>query len=65
MYGILEELSYLQKKERIIRNLSKNELINGQLCTLSAKDRGATKNPVVDLEMILVHHFSRILLSAE
>ena len=30
-------------------------------CTLSAKDRGATKNPVVDLELILMHHFSRIL----
>ena len=28
------------------------------LCTLSAKDRGATK---VDLELILMHHFSRIL----
>ena len=30
------------------------------LCTLSAKDRGATKNPA-DLELILMHHFSRIL----
>ena len=30
-------------------------------CTLSAKDLGATKNPAVDLELILVHHFSRIL----
>ena len=30
-------------------------------CTLSAKDRGATKNPAVDLELILMHHFSRIL----
>jgi len=29
-------------------------------CTLSAKDRGATKNPAVDLEVILMHHFSRI-----
>ena len=26
------------------------------LCTLSAKDRGATKNPAVDLEIILMHH---------
>ena len=32
-----------------------------RLCTLSAKDRGATKNPAVDLELILMHHFSRIL----
>ena len=31
------------------------------LCTLSAKDWGATKNPVVDLELILIHHFCRIL----
>ena len=31
------------------------------LCTLSANDRGATKNPVVNLELILMHHFSRIL----
>ena len=31
------------------------------VCTLSAKDRGATKNPAVDLELILMHHFSRIL----
>ena len=30
-------------------------------CTLSAKDRGATKNQVVNLELILMHHFSRIL----
>ena len=29
-------------------------------CTLSARDRGATKNPAVDLELILMHHFSRI-----
>ena len=28
------------------------------LCTLSDKDRGATKNPAVDLEIILIHHFS-------
>ena len=32
-----------------------------QQCTLSAKDRGATKNQAVDLELILMHHFSRIL----
>ena len=31
------------------------------VCTLSAKDRGGTKNPAVDLELILMHHFSRIL----
>jgi hypothetical protein len=45
-------------------NFSKNkELIYQmiQVCTLSAKDLGATKNPAVDLELILVHHFSRIL----
>ena len=29
-------------------------------CTLSAKDRGATKNPAVDLEVILMHHFSSL-----
>ena len=34
--------------------------MHGQ-CTLSANDRGATKNPVVNLELILMHHFSRIL----
>ena len=33
----------------------------GYQCTLSAKDRGATNNPAVDLELILMHHFSRIL----
>ena len=30
-------------------------------CTLSAKDWGATKNPGVNLELILMHHFPRIL----
>ena len=30
-------------------------------CTLSANDQGTTKNPAVDLELILMHHFSRIL----
>ena len=30
-------------------------------CTLSAKDRGSTKNPVVNVEQILLHYFSRIL----
>ena len=30
-------------------------------CTLLAKDGDATKNPAVDLELILMHHFSRIL----
>ena len=30
-------------------------------CTLSAKDRGVTKNPAVHFELILMHHFSRIL----
>ena len=29
--------------------------------TNTAKDRGATKSPVVDLELILMHHFSRTL----
>ena len=33
---------------------------NKYLCTLSAKDRGTTKNSAVDLELILMHHFSRI-----
>ena len=30
-------------------------------CSLSAEDRGVTKNPAVDLKLILMHHFSRIL----
>ena len=34
---------------------------NFKSCTLSAKDQGTTKNPAVDLELILMHHFSRIL----
>ena len=30
-------------------------------CTLSAKNWDATKNPAVDLKLILMHHFSSIL----
>ena len=37
------------------------QLVRSPVCTLSAKDLGATKNPAVDLERILVQHFSRIL----
>ena len=53
-YWVLKIMIFFQKVTKLTGFLIFFEMEECE-CTLSAKDRGATKNPAVDLEIILVH----------
>ena len=48
-------------KDVFILAVKWNGISNWTLFFMHAKDRGSTKNPVVNVEQILLHYFSRIL----